>query len=274
MPTNTIKHNTRALLHSFLLALTVIFIQQLGHNVSGNVLSISIFIGCLFLWVEIVINILVAKRHLNQLGMPLVKLTSRIEEVIYHFLIPTILYLCFSGFVLSNNRPSLSLLYFGLIWILYFLIFVNIKAYYEDKYKLEESTHYVFDLCKIVIFFTAVNTLLNWTQTYDLNYFIVVGIVFCLASILTVIILIRKKVITILNISLMLLASLGLGYVTASLTSVLNIPTILIAFYSTLIFYIFNAIFHHALERTLKLNILMEYFLVTVICFLVIFLLS
>jgi hypothetical protein len=187
--------------------------------------------------------------------------------------LPLIAYVGFIGFIYTNNQTSLSLIYFSVSFLIFSLLFINVRAYYQDKFKLEQQTHIVYDLIKIFLFFTIIDSLLNLSSQYDFNFFVVAGLVFTTSSLLTLLILLRHKHLGYFNLVLVLLSGLAIGYLTSALQALLDTKTLIASFYSTLIFYIFNAILHHDLERTLRFNVVLEYSLVAAICFFILLLL-
>jgi hypothetical protein len=107
---------------------------------------------------------------------------------------------------------------------------------------------------------------------YDLSFYAVAGLIFVVGSLLSLLLILRKTFVEVIHILIILLAGLALGYLTASINVFMEVNNIVIAFFSTLIFYLLNAIIHHEIDKTLRVSTLIEYILVAIICFLVILL--
>lgn len=264
------KKNRRALFYGFVIALGVVFLQQIAATSSLSVFMVgAVVLGLIFV-LELYTNYFLAVKLLKQLQLPNVSIYTPTTQTIYHAFLPILLFISILGFVYSNNIPSLSWLYFSFSFFMFTLLFINIRAYYEDKFKLEESTHLIYDLIKIFIFFAFCNTLLNLSTIFDFNFYVRAGIVFAVASLLTFLVLLRRKHYSHYNILLIIFAGLAIGYITSSLLEIVGGKSLLVTFYSTLIFYLFNAVLHHEIERNLTLSLIFEYVLVAAICLLVI----
>jgi hypothetical protein len=270
---NSWQRNLRSYFYGFVMALGLVFLQQLGATSSFTTFLLGLLVLELVLLMEIYTTFRYASSLLRQLDLPSVEIYKRNAQLVYHLLLPTLTYFGLAGFIYTNNISSLTLVYFFVSWLLFALLFINIRAYYEDKFKLEKQTHVVYDLIKITLFFTITDTILNLSSRYDFNFFVLAGLVFCLTSLLTLLIFLRYSGINqLFNIVLILLAGLTIGYLTATLQVFLDQQNLLVAFYSALVFYIFNAILHHELAKTLRIATVLEYILVAIICFLIILL--
>jgi hypothetical protein len=237
--------------------------------------NIAVSLGAVaVLWivlcVELFTSYFFASKLLKQFGLPSVTSFSATTQLIYHSLLPSLLYFSICGFVYITNVPGLSWLYFTVTFALFFLLLINIRAYYEDKYRLAESTHVVYDIAKMVIYFNTLLCFLTLADNFDFNFFVRVGLNFTIAALLTLLVLLRQRLTRNYTIPLILLSGLALGYLTTSIGLYLGVANIVTAFYSTLVFYIFNAILHHELNRDLRPALVLEYALVAAICLLVI----
>lgn len=269
-----IKQNRRSITYAFALAIGVVFIQQLYTTAATSVVLIAIMVLWGVLILELFANYYFSTNLLKQLNLPAVQEYTPRNQLIFHAVLPTGSLLSILGFVYTNNIYYLSSIYFVSTFCIFCILFINIRAYYEDKFKLEENTHLVYDIIKILIYFCSIDFVLNTANRYGFNFFIVVGVLFCLSSLLTLLVLLKRKHFNDYILVLILLAGLTLAYLTTVIFTYLAPNPLITAFYSTLIFYIFNAVLHHELERTLKLSIIAEYVLVGIICLLIIILMT
>ncbi len=267
-----LKRNGRQLFYAFVMALGLVFLQQLAVVSSLKIFVLGAALLALVLLLELYTNYFFAERLLKQLDLPGPESYSKSVQAVYHLLLPLLLYFSLVGFVYTNNRLDLGWLYFCWGFALFALLFINIRAYYEDKFKLEESTHLIYDLIKIFVYFSFTNAILNLAQAFGFSFFVIVGVIFAGASLLTLLVLIRRRHYSEQNLALIILAGLVLGYLTAVLLGSFAGKTLLLAFYSTIVFYLFNAVLHHEIERTLNLSLVFEYLLVAAICLSVILL--
>lgn len=268
------RKNWRAFVYALVVALGVVFLQQLALGASTAAVAVAVLILLLILLMQLFIIYAASTQLLRQLDLPSVEVYTKKTQFIYHLLIPLISLLAIIGFVLTNNQLALAWIYFLGTFALFTILFINIRAYYEDKFKLEQQTHVVYDILKIILFFTIANFIFNLASRYAFNFFVVAGLVFVAASVFTLLVLLRHPNLGYLNMGLVLCSGLVIGYLGAALRNLLVTQNLVAAFYATLVFYIANAILHHELERTLKFSIVLEYILVGCICFLIILLLS
>jgi|GEM_PF-3087622 len=262
------------LLYGAFCACSILLIQDINKNLLPFYSIITIAIGILLLLLELLSAYMTGKTRLHQFGLPLLEKYSQRTQLIHHIVIPVATYLAILGFVLGNNRTSLNLIYFVMNFILFSALFINIQAYYLNKYRTQLATEAVYDISKIIIYFCAVNTVVNLKSLYSLNYFVVVAIVALLAGVLTYMLLLRKKHLPSLLVLILMTGALGIGYITATLSVTLQVSNLVVSFFSALIYYTFNAIIHHELNKTLNKQVLLEYILVAAICFAVVILLT
>ncbi len=267
-----IRYNRRGVAYGLVMALLVAFLEQFSFYSLPLALIIATTLCAVILLVLLSLNKRFATSRLRQLEFPNVNSYSPIVELLYHFALPLLTLLSFVGVIRVLSTEGMSLLLFALAFVVFSLFFVNAKAYYEDKYKLEEQTHIIYDLAKLFMFFSSTSFILTMGNSLGFNFFIITGLVFCAGSLLTFLILLRQKNFQLFDILLILLAGLSLGYLVANLFEFLAQRSILTSLYSTIIFYILNATVHHEVNRTLKLGIILEYLLIGAICFLVLLL--
>jgi hypothetical protein len=271
MDINSLKKNLLPIIYGLAVALAMVFVQAVyvtnpDYFWIGSIISFSILIFTIYL------TRLRSTKTLRQLELPDVDNYTRLEIFIYHLLLPSIGFWSFTSFIYTNIQLNLTFLYFITAFFTYASLFINIRAYYLDKFKLEEDTHYVYDLIKIFSYFNLVTATLNLSDRFGLNFYIISALIFTIASLLTLIIILRKTNVNLIHLLIILLAGLSLGYLSATLNIFLAVSNLVIGFLSSLIFYLVNAILHHELDGTLRISTLVEYTLVAIICFLLILL--
>lgn len=148
-----------------------------------------------------------------------------------------------------------------------YVLFLNIRAYFEHRNQDEHNTHYVFDIIKFLIFFTCVNALFNNGLIHDARIpFLVLGI-FVLTFMLTELLVWRLQKqhlfsVVFATISGVIITSMYFILVTQEWFNALQSTLIL-----TILFYFIIAGFHHYVHKTLTNYVLVEYLLVFVMLF-------
>ncbi|MFW5702643.1 MAG: TMEM128 family protein [Candidatus Dojkabacteria bacterium] len=263
----------RNIFYGLSLGLGIVLLQQLAASASdfnfitGLVLLISLLIT------QISVTYLQAKQKVKQLDLPVSQQYGPAAEIVYHLLLPVWTLLGVAGFIYVNDQLSLWPIYFAVTIFIFVIFFTNMRAYYLDKFKTEEETHAVYDLLKLIIFFTNTNLVLNLASRFEFSFLVVAGVGFSLSGLISLLVLLRFKNLSYFNLGLILASALATGYLYSVLYEFLDVPSLLNSFYVTLIFYIFNAILHHELHKSLRLNQLLEYILVAGICFMLVLLL-
>lgn len=265
-------YNRKQIIYGLTIGLILAFLQEIALNSSPSVLIAFTLVGAIFFTLIVFLNIRSADKQLAQLDLPNIDLFTPRVEKIYHYLIPILTFLSFvaASKVLAREGLQLGLIIFG--GLVFCAFFINARAYYEDKFKLEEETHIIYDFSRVFIFFAAVIFILTLSNSIGLNFYVTTGVIFCIASLLTLLILIRNRNIQIFDILLVLLSGLSIGYLTGVLFEITNNRALLTSVYSTVVFYILNSTIHHEVNRTLKFSMVLEYILVAGICLLVILL--
>jgi hypothetical protein len=268
------QKNLRAFAYALSLAIGVVFVQIIGtqYPIQHYIGFSGILHGVLI--IEVFLNYRKSVQVIKQLDLPEVKIYNRFTQAVFHWLVPISFLVVLLTFIYLNNQSSLILFFFALSFAFFFLFFVNMRAYYEDKFKLEAKTHFIYDVMKIFTFFALVNSILNISTGFEINFFITVALVSIAAIILTLSMLLVERRVGIVTWALIFLAGMALGYLTSSLQLFLDGTNLIISFYSALVFYIFNALIYHEIKRTLNRQIIVEYLLVAAICLLTLLLLS
>lgn len=267
------RQNTRSLLYALIMALGIVFLQQLAANgITSYLYGTGIL--ALVLLLELFTAYYYSRRKLFQFNLPQIDEFSRLAQFIHHLVLPMSLHFAISGLVFTTDLPGLVPIFFGISLGLYYFLFVNIRAYYSDKFKLEQGTHFIFDTIKIFTFFAITVTTLNLANLFGFNFYILTGLVFSYGSLLTFLTLLNNRNSDWLAPLIVVLSGLCLGYLTASIATLAQVNTTISAFLATICFYIFNALLHHELNRTLRVNVALEYLLVGLVSFLVVLLLT
>lgn len=265
----SLGQNKKILLYSLILLVGFYFVV-VSKESSTIEFFVAISINTLMLVIMIFNIWKVSTNKLLQLGLPEVTGYSTISNMLYHFVLPVLalvdfcLLIYFNSFVLF--RPILLLL----VFITYFLVFVNIRAYFEDKFKLELSTHFIYTFIILISGLSLTNAVLNITNLYSLNI-----LVPFFALVIINIFLILTAFIHYWDYNLKKLVSyLFFSLVLAGLTIMIFLQfdsTLRSAFIEGIILYFVLAIIHHKYEASLTLGIVFEYVIITLLGFVLLY---
>lgn len=268
-----IKQNRRSFFYGLSISIGLVFLQDLAATGTTTIFVLAVIVVWGILLLEIFANFYFAQALLRQFDLPQVRKLHGGSALIFHAVLPSLIYFSLVGFTFVNNRTNLAWVFFLLSLVIFSMLFINIRAYYEDKYRLESETHLVYDLAKLVIYFCLTNLIANLAMRFNFSFLLIVLLNFVVASALLLLVFLNHRFTSRYMLVISLFAGLALGYLSAGLAAFLVPVPLVTAFYSTLVFYMLNAIIYHELERTITWQTIAEYSLVALICLLIIILL-
>jgi hypothetical protein len=267
-----ITNHKRELLYGLVLGAGSISLQLIAKNYNYDIQLLVIVINLAMLLIGIYVHFSRADAQLKQLDLPSVDQLTPSLKLILHILFPAIFLITLEHFIIFNNYPWLSIIYFIITAFVTTSYLINIKAHYLDKFKLVEKTNYIYDVTRILVFFMVLDIILNISSILSMNIYLVGLIVFVISAALIASILIRKININYFDILLILLAGLALGLLLVGIHTLLAASAIIVSFFLTLCYYILAAVITHELDNTLRLSTVVEYLLVSLLALLVLFL--
>lgn len=230
-----------------------------------NFNNFVILISIVFI-LELYTSWLFRKQLFAQTEIPGSDRFSDVIHIIHHIVVPIFLYIGIVGFGYFNHQMHLRT---GLLLFTLFILtvmFANIRAFYENQKKLEIRTNFIYDIAKILIFFTLSNTLINYlTQNNTLNWTPLILAMIELALITLMIMRYRKY--ELLGFISSLAASLFMMAVVTILWQINVFNPLQISLYALVCYYLSMASIHHLMERTLSREIVLEYILILILSF-------
>ncbi|MFQ5492804.1 MAG: hypothetical protein ACE5DX_01440 [Candidatus Dojkabacteria bacterium] len=267
---NIFHWKKRPFVYAIIITVGFAFLISILENLSDGFFfmgAIALYFVLLF---ELFITISYAKRLLDQFELPQVNSKHVQVQLVHHLVLPSLAYYSLIAYLFFNHQLSLKLLTLALVFVIFAILFTNIRALYEDKYKLEQSTHSIYDAIMILTAFLGTDALLNSLSFIGSPTILILLSVTALLALLGVLVIVRYQllkpifvlelVITIIlfNIVLYILLSIGLAVFITS-------------FLSTLFFYYILAFLSHLHEGTASKKILIEYVIVFAIMIVVLY---
>lgn len=205
-----------------------------------------------------------AEKLLDQFELPQVQESDRLVHMIHHIVLPNVTYWAFVMFVFFNHQRSIQIPVLIIIFVTFTVLFTNIRAYYEDKFKLEELTHSIYDMLILIIMFISADAIINLlgflgSQVWLSSLAIVA--VFALLGGITLIRYhnpIRESVNTLAGWSLV-------GIAVILVLQAFYFQPFAVSFLFTLLLYYFIAYLHHKHDLSLSWRVISEYFVVFLI---------
>ncbi|KXK26234.1 MAG: hypothetical protein TR69_WS6001001229 [candidate division WS6 bacterium OLB20] len=211
-----------------------------------------------------------AQRLLDQFALPQVDEKDRTVHLIHHVILPSVTYWSFIVFTFFNHQRSLQLPLLAIIFVTFAVLFTNIRAYYEDKFKLEQYTHSIYDMLMLIVLFIATDANINLfgflgSRVWISSFFIIAA--FLVMAALT---LVRYHVL--LRDAVAMLVTWGaLAISTLLILQAFYFQPFAVSFLFTLLLYYFIALLHHRLDMSLSWKVISEYVVVFLIFIVLLF---
>jgi hypothetical protein len=266
----SLKKNRRGIFYGFVVAIGLIFLHQILIETSlKEFLGGAVILYFIFVF-EVYTNWFYSRKVLSQMEIPQVDSYTKASQIIHHLVLPSILYISYLGIIYFYQLSIPKLVIFFFSFFTFTLLFINVRAYYEDKFKLEEKTHYIFDIIKFIIFFQLTSTFLKIQTYFNISELYAVIAVALISLLINLFVVIRHRQ---LNTSSGIFISLFAGLIGLAcflLLSFTSFNVLAISTYLILVFYISSATIHHKLEGTLTKELLIEYFAVMLLALVII----
>jgi hypothetical protein len=260
-----IYYNRRSYFYGGVITLGLVFLMNIK-SFNETVFPLSALILYLIIVFEMFYTWFMSKEKLRQMDLPLVSDYSRFKQILHHLLMPSILYLGIVGFIYFNNQIALHIPLLVIAYILFTALFINLRAFYQDKFQLEKETYFVYDLIELTTFFTTANTLINLVYSNSWHKFIIIVGIFILALLILILNLYQFESLTLKPI----LAVLGMSLLIAVIMTVLlytsAMTIVALSFMSFLTYYFLFGVLSHKIEGTLSWEVVLEYVAVFVLC--------
>ncbi len=228
--------------------------------------SIYFFGASALLYLLLVLELYLAANHYHVLHKKNAKTIYELEhhksvQYLHHLVFPSALYFSLVFFVYFNNQPSMYLLMIISCFALFYILFENIYAFYRHEFSLTKSTNYIYDLVSSILAFLAVNSVLNWYLHENLDVkaiSVLAGLIILLLGLFSVA---RHAFIKSFLIAIVVIFITDSILIYALLKhSSMNVMSI--AALSSGILIMFNSFLTHYLEKSLKKDVVYEYFLI------------
>lgn len=261
---NIINWKKRPLVYALVITSGFWFLISLLENLPDR----FYFVGSVFLYLILLFELYstkyYARRLLDQFQLPQVDEKDKLIHLIHHFILPSFAYFSFVLFVFFNHQKSAHLIILAIIFIIFSVLFTNVRAYYEDKFKLEQGTHAIYDIIVIIMMFVSSDSALQTFGFLGSSGWVTLAAILIAYTVLSMLLLIRKQQINNKSLQTLVVGALLLIAFLLVLQS-FRFNNFAVALLSTLLFYFVVAVFHHQQVSSLSKAIIGEYFVVFLI---------
>jgi hypothetical protein len=265
-----LRQNFRSIGYAIAIGLVLYLIRGINQQGGKSDYLIAVATGTFILILELYTVRHTAEDKLIQVGLPAVMRYPEIKSFILHYFLPIMLFGSYSLFTYVNPYDSLNVIAIPFVTISYLFVFINTRAYYEDKFKLELTTHGIYFFIILFSRFTFANSVLNIAGQYNLNTVI---LAFILAGLFLggfLLIFFENVRLDIKLTLVILLSSILLGVTSAALYLSLD-SSLRNSFIIICVFYFISASIQHKIEGSLQIGIIAEYISILALCFVLLY---
>jgi hypothetical protein len=119
---------------------------------------------------------LLSGRKISQYSEVIQRISFK-DRLFDYFIMPAIFLITFMLYLYFNRNLTLSYIIIGLCMSVLLILFINVKSSLKKVYRIDKLTKGVFNFVCILTFYLSLNVILR----FDLNLWIKLGIVSCLA---------------------------------------------------------------------------------------------
>jgi len=265
-----ISQNIKQILFATIITLGLMLIVNAKNSANDSVLIPAILTSTGILIVQVYIIYRRAKQKLENLQIPLVHRYKNSLELFYHFILPIIFFVDLCLFIYFNTVYLLIPLLLFFCFIIFLILFINIRAYFEDKFKIEIATHFVYYFIINFTVFSLCLSILSISYSYDLPI-ILTGII--IGGMSSLMLYLNHIEASQLNLKLFGgILAYGLLNMIMALVLFQEFNSILrTSFIIASCFYFLNALLTHKKEGTFGMAIILEYLTILALGFVVLF---
>ncbi|MBN1331276.1 hypothetical protein JW978_00110 [Candidatus Dojkabacteria bacterium] len=265
-----IGQNTKQLLFATIITLAITLIVNAKNSGNGNAIYPAILLSSVILVIQVFVIYKRASQKLKQLQIPAVNRYKDSLEIFYHFVLPIVFFIDLCLFIYFNTVYLLTPVLLIFCFIVFLVLFINIRAYFEDKFKIELSTHFIYFFIINFTLFSFCIAILSISYSYSLPIILVCILVAVFSSATLYFSHLESAR---LDFRLLLLIAL-FGFVCGIISAILfhEFSSILrTSFIVASLFYFLNSLITHKKEGTLEAAVVFEYLTVLALGFTVLF---
>lgn len=266
-----VQYTKRPYIYAVMITIGIMALYSILHTSS----AISYFAASISLYTLLLFELYSTKFYATTFDDQF-ELTSRSKKHrkahwVHHLIMPTVLFVSIVLFVFANSQLNMALVIALISLVLFSILFLNIKAYYENKYKLENKTANVYDVISIASVFMLAFSIFVVTA--------LLGELYIISGLMNTAVLIILGYLTLARYHIinkqggMILFAMLLVYFNSFL-ALLNFDISIVAhtILTTFVYYYFTAVVNHYEEKSLDLKVIIEYLAVFVLIFVIIIL--
>jgi len=263
--TKFVKKNLKPVFYSLSLTLGIyIALQEIHENQNVNrfiLFTLLIF----FIYLAELYSNWKSNQTKIELNMNFDDEVNELSQLFHKIVLPAALYFSIIGFGFYNIRSTYLIGVLFIVFVTFYILFINIRAFFDAKNKLEDKTHYVYDLIKFIIFFCLIDVFSNASNNFPINLALYALCTVVVTFTLITLMLWRFDKVHLYSLVYGVIVSLFIGimFLLYHADGVVNSLQISLGLF--FVFYLTSAVIHHLIMKTFTKGVLLEYFLVIII---------
>lgn len=256
------KINTKPFFYSLSLTLGIFVALQEIHEYKNPNRFFLFSLLILFIYLAEVFANWRSNRTKIEINLDINDEVNELSHLFHKLVLPIALYLSLIGFGYYNIKSISLIALLIAVFLTFFILFINIRSFFEAKSRLESKTHYVYDLIKFIIFFCLINFLSN-TSNNNPQWLPVYALLSSgLSLILLILMMWRINKLKFYSFIYSFISSICVGIVFLIYHAERVVNSLQISLGLFFVFYLASAIIHHLIMKTLTKGVLLEYVLV------------
>ena len=190
----------------------------------------------------------------------------RRAHIVHHLILPSLLFLSIVSFMIVSAQLNVIALIMIATFVLYSILFTNVRSYYENDNKLEHRTANIYDVVCIISAFLLIYSLLVLIVNSQLSFVISGLLISEIMIVLGYLTLSRYQLVNNKGLTIlvgMLVVYLNVFFFLTNLHVTLMLQTIS----ATFIYYYFVVIVSHINDKSFTWKVLIEYLAIFVLLF-------
>ena len=255
-----VTNKRRPLIYAIVMTIGFIFLQNLLQTLPEQ----YFLTGVLFLYPMLIFELLTTRYNaqllLKQYSLPPISENKEsVSHLVHHVILPSLIYFSSVSFLFFHRQPSLQPFLTIGVFFIYWILFTNIRAFYEDKFKLELYTHNIYDIITTLSAFFSFVSIINIFKSNQFNLLFIFIPLTAIFLLLYHLIVVRYQV----HLSLAVKFLIGILFAAGTLiVSYSGLNELDAGFILTEVFYFTFAITLHYHDGSANLKIISEYIII------------
>lgn len=261
---HTILHKKRHLLYGFVIWVGLFILDSLHKSFEPSLY----LLGCMIMYVVILVElILTSDRYHKYTDVDDSIAHQKTVLIAHHVLLPTILYFSAVAYLFFNTSTIIDFTVITVVSILFAIFYDNVYSFYHGNKTEFHHTHYIYDILSIITLYISTVSLL---QSVNLIGNVLLVLLLSLSFIFHGYLLLRRYAAHADKIFMLAISIVILICTTILFSAMDSVSAIAVGFFVSIVYTALTLYISHPDKRKLTFDVVLEFILITFICFAII----